>query len=81
METKEILETLSQLIKSGLIVRKEVLTFDEAASFTGLSKSYLYKLTSGKKIPFYKTGKLCFFNRLELESWLQKNKIEVVDNI
>lgn len=82
METKEILETLSQLIKSGLIVRKEVLTFDEAATLTGLSKSCLYKMTSGKKIPHYKpTGKLCYFNRLELESWLQRNKIEVVDNI
>ena len=81
-KTKEILETLSQLIKSGLIVRKEVLTFDEAATFTGLSKSYLYKLTSGQKIPFYKpAGKLCYFNRLELESWLQRSKIEVVDNI
>lgn len=34
-------------VKMAALATKEVLTFDEAAIFTGLSKSYLYKLTSG----------------------------------
>jgi excisionase family DNA binding protein len=42
----------------------------------GISKSYLYKLTMRDEIPHYKpTGKLCYFNRHELEDWLQKNKV------
>lgn len=52
-------------------VSKKVLTLDEAAQYTGLSKSYLYKLTSQKVIPHYKpNGKLIFFEREELEKWL-----------
>ena len=55
---------------------KEVLTTDEAASYMGVSKSYLYKLTMGKKIPHYKPmGKMCFFNRKEIEMWLQANRV------
>ena len=55
---------------------KEVLTTDEAASYMGVSKSYLYKLTMGRKIPHYKPmGKMCFFNRKEIEMWLQANRV------
>jgi len=54
---------------------KNVLTFDEAVEYSGYSRSYLYKLTSAKKIPFYKPqGKLVFFLRSELESWLLQNR-------
>lgn len=55
---------------------KEVLTTDEAASYMGVSKSYLYKLTMEKRIPHYKPmGKMCFFNRKEMEMWLQANRV------
>ena len=55
---------------------KEVLTTDEAASYMGVSKAYLYKLTMGRKIPHYKPmGKMCFFNRKEIEMWLQANRV------
>ena len=61
---------------------KDVLTFNEAAEYTGLSKSYLYKLTSSQRIPFYKPmGKCLFFNRLELEAFLQQNRVNTVDEI
>ena len=33
---------------------KNVLSFEEASRFLNLSKSYLYKLTSGNLIPHYK---------------------------
>ena len=55
---------------------KEVLTSDEAARYMGISKSYLYKLTMLKKVPHYKpSGKMCYFNRQELEQWLQTNRV------
>lgn len=69
-------------VKMAALATKEVLTFDEAAIFTGLSKSYLYKLTSGQKIPHYKpSGKLCYFNREELQAWLLQNRVNTVDEI
>lgn len=61
---------------------KEVMTTSEAAKYLGISKSYLYKLTMGQKIPHYKPmGKMCYFNRLELEQWLQSNRVSTDDEI
>lgn len=63
-------------------IQKNVLTFDEACSFTGLSKSYLYKLTASKRIPHYcPTGKLLYFNREELEAWLLQNRVSTSDEL
>ena len=53
---------------------KEVLTLDEAAFYLGYKKSYLYCLTSGRKIPFYKPGSKVFFKRSELDAWVFKNR-------
>jgi len=51
---------------------KDLLTTVEAAEYLGLKKSYLYKLMMKKKIPYYKPhGKLCFFDRNELDQWLR----------
>ncbi|MDD4000773.1 MAG: helix-turn-helix domain-containing protein [Bacilli bacterium] len=74
------IETRLTAVESALqmagIATKEVLTFDEASQFSGLSKSYLYKLTSRGVIPHYKpAGKLLFFNREELQKWLLSNRV------
>lgn len=56
---------------------KKVLTFEEAAQFTGISKSCLYKMTSQKTIPHYKPmGKLIFFDRDELEKFILSVRIK-----
>lgn len=77
MDKKE-LEKLSDLIaEKTKICSKEVLTSEEVASYMGVSMRYLYKLTMRKKIPHYKpTGKMIYFNRKEIEQWLQTNKVE-----
>lgn len=55
---------------------KEVLTSNEVAEYMGISKSHLYKLTMLKLIPHYKpNGKLVYFNRAEVEQWLQSNRV------
>ena len=42
-----------------------------------LSKSYLYKLTSGNLIPHYKPqGKMLYFEKTELEAWLRQNPVK-----
>lgn len=73
----EELKQVADLITANIInCTKEVLTSDEAARYLGVSKSYLYKLTMQQKIPHYKPmGKLCYFNRAELEQWLQSNRV------
>lgn len=78
-----MLQRLSDLIsEKTLITSKEVLTADEAARYMGVSKSYLYKLTMQKKVPFSKPlGKVCYFNRMELEAWLMSNRVATSDEL
>ncbi len=64
-------------IEKLLLTNKKVLSFDEACDYTGISRSYMYKLTSSGKIPHSKPGgKLIFFNRDLLEAWLLANHRE-----
>jgi excisionase family DNA binding protein len=80
MDTEQRISELEKVVQMAGLATKEVLTFDEAAHFTGISKSYLYKLTSAQKIPYYKpTGKLCYFNRAELTAWLLQNRIQTTE--
>ena len=74
--TNEERKAIADLITANVIgCTKEVLTSDEAAVYMGVSKSYLYKLTMRKQIPHYNPmGKMCYFNRAELEEWLQQNR-------
>lgn len=62
-------------IETLLLAQKTVLNFDEVAAYTGLSKSYLYKLTSTGGIPCYKPqGKHIYFNKQEIDQWLLQNR-------
>ena len=48
----------------------ELITLDEAARFLGFKKSYLYKFTSTKQIPFYKYGgRVIAFDPAALQAW------------
>ena len=75
IETLQRLEQQITDLQGNILSQKNVLTFSEAARYTGFSKSYLYKLTSLEKIPFSKpAGKMIFFDRIELEKWLLNNQ-------
>ena len=69
---------IEDILRLMALNTKEVLTSEECALYLGVSKSCLYKWTMDRKIPHYKspTGKMCFFNRKEVEQWCQMNKIE-----
>lgn len=74
MNTILIMERLDRIEKL-LTAQKEVLTFEEACEYSGISRSYLYKLTSSGMIPHSKpNGKMIFFERSKLVSWLLQNK-------
>ena len=75
VEKIEAIESCVELLKDHNWAVKEVLTTAEASAYLGLSESYLYKLTSSKRIPHYKpNGKLVYFNRRELCEWAMKNQ-------
>ena len=55
---------------------KEVLNLEEAASFLGIAKSTLYKMTHENRIPFYKpAGKLIYFEKSVLLDWIRSNRV------
>lgn len=79
VEQQAIVDAISANIA---LTKKDVLTVDEAARYMGVSKSYLYKLTMQGKVPFSKPlGKMCYFNRLELEAWLMSNRVATADEL
>lgn len=79
---KEFKEVANLITAKTIFCTKEVLTSDEAARYMGISKSYLYKLTMRKDIPHYKPmGKIVYFNRQELERWLQNNRISTDEEL
>ncbi|MGJ8667596.1 MAG: helix-turn-helix transcriptional regulator [Patiriisocius sp.] len=83
MESITIQEKLDR-IESLLLGTKQVLTLEEACNYTGISRSYLYKLTSAGIVPHSKpNGKLIFFDINRLNEWLlqnnRKSKAEIKD--
>lgn len=81
MDNLKIAEKLDR-IERLIIANKKVLTFDEACEYTGISRSYLYKLTSSGVIPYSKpNGKVIFFDKEKLDKWLLKNARKSADEI
>lgn len=59
-----------------------LMTTTEAAAFLGYKRSYLYKLMMRRAVPYYKpSGKLCFFDREELDAWKRSCRIMPQDEI
>jgi excisionase family DNA binding protein len=78
----EKLNSLEQKIEEQNLLKKEVLNFNDACSYLDISASHLYKLTSQKLIPhFCPQGKKLYFNRIELDEWLQRNRQSSTDEI
>lgn len=74
MEANDIQQRLDRIEKL-LLTQKRVFNFDELADYTGLSRSYLYKLTSSGLIPHSKpNGKHIYFEKDEIDTWLLRNR-------
>ena len=69
-------EKLDKILVFSLLAAKNVLTLEDVALLSGLSKSYLYRLTCTNQIPFYKpNGKHIYFDRAEVEAWMKQNRV------
>ena len=67
--------TAKAVEKAFTILNKPVLSFTEAVAYTRVSRSRLYSLTSGKKIPYYKTGTRVYFKRADLDAFLTSTRV------
>lgn len=61
---------------------KDFLSLDEASSYTGFSKSWLYQLCHKRAIPYYKPGKKkSFFRKSDLDRWMMSNRQASSDEV
>jgi excisionase family DNA binding protein len=71
----ENIESRLERIENLLISNKEILSLKELVDYTGLSKGYIYKLTSNNLIPYYKpVGKKIYFYKAEVDKWILQNR-------
>ena len=77
---EDIAQRLERLERMTAL-QKSVLTINEVALLTGYSVKYLRLLISNRDIPHYRRGNRLFFNRAELENWMQETRIPTNDEI
>ena len=78
----EKLDNIEKMLSEQNLLKKEVLNFSEACKYLDISESHLYKLTSRKQVPhFCPQGKKLYFNRLELDRWLQTNRKNTAEEV
>lgn len=73
--SEEIMKELAE-IKNIVSTNKRILNIKEAATYLGMSKSKLYKLTASRGIPHSKpTNGLLFFDKEEITKWALGAKV------
>ena len=76
------LENIETMLQQQTLLQKDVLSLNESCAYLEISPSHMYKLTSQKRIPhFCPQGKKLYFNRTELDEWLQRNRQTSTDEI
>lgn len=70
-----------ELMKAIKTSRRDVIDINEAAEFTALSRSAIYKKVSKGEIPCYKRDGKVYFRRSELEKWLTACRVSSNDEI
>ena len=79
---ERIFQELQAIKAYSILAAKRVLDLDDVSALTGLSKSYLYKLTHTKEIQHYKPhGKQVYFDRKEIEAWMKQNRVATNDEL
>ena len=59
----------------------EVMSLNQLCEYYEFTKSFVYKQTSKREIPHYKRGKKLFFKKVEIDSWLFKNKVNTMEDL
>jgi len=78
---KEIVNSLAS-IESLLLSQKTTFNLKDFCDYTGLSSSFAYKLTAGRKIRFScPNGKLIFFKKEDVDAYLMSNPKCTIEDI
>lgn len=56
--------------------KKKLADIDEAATFLGVPKSWLYDRTRRNAVPLIRLGKYVRFDLTELEAWARAGEVE-----
>lgn len=80
---QKILERLQSIEQTTLIGVKDALTVDDVATYTGLAKSYIYKLVHERGIPYYKNagGGRTYFRKQEIIDWMLHQRVSPLSEI
>lgn len=79
LQIEEKLFNIEHSISKLNLAIKTIFSVEDASEFLNLKPSYLYKLTSDKRIRFYKpNGKLIYFKKEDLEDFLLRNPSEAI---
>lgn len=78
----ELDKRFSQIETLVLLSAKTMLTVKDVAALTGFKVSYVRKLAEDGRLPYYKPlGKMIFFHKDEIESFLKTNRVPSMDEI
>ena len=83
VDDHKILEQLQSIEHATLIGVKEALTVDDVVVYTGLAKSYIYKLVHERGIPYYKNagGGRTYFRKQEIIDWMLHQRVSPLSEI
>ena len=80
--TNELIEKRLEQIEKLILGQKDVFTFEECCQYTGISRTYMYKLTCTNRIPHFKPhGKIIYFSKAEIDDWLMKNPVKTKEQV
>jgi len=79
MFTREFIESLADAIAEKIAMRiggsrttaTRLMTPEDAAAYLGKTKQALYHLVNQSKIPVKRIGAKLYFDRLELDTWIE----------
>jgi excisionase family DNA binding protein len=57
----------------------KILSLDDVVEKFHVSKSYLYKVTMRREVPFFRLGRKVFFDEAEISAWFfRKARVEAI---
>ncbi|EEW2237415.1 DNA-binding protein [Escherichia coli] len=81
-ELAEIKQMLAKVMKENgkptiSVSEKEFLTVEECAELIGAKKSYIYRLTHEKRLPYHKPGgNRILIRQDDVVAWMESNRIK-----
>jgi excisionase family DNA binding protein len=70
------------LLQDAPGVSREIMSSGQACEFLGISKSSLYKLTSGRSINFFKPNRgRVYFLKSDLENWILASRQAPISDV